>query len=343
MSFVSIGDITTIAQFAWTTYKKCKGASSEYREVSREVASLHTVLQEIRDDAADPHSLLRRKTERHADLKRILKGCETVLEELDEDVDKFKSLGTKKKKVVDRFLYGQRELGDVRSKIQFHLSVLTLFQSSLQGDALGRIERKIDDLAADFRAGKKEASIISVYSTNESEDFWKLLKSELLDEGISLDEVEKHKDSVKAYIRHLVAVGALEERPPSDSGYAPSQISRPHSAAGFSGGEDLDWASEVGPDDSRSVASGTAVAPTPECMTSLEEDAKREADVKPKPERSAEPTAPGAPDSSSEGGSDGDSYESDSDNASEDNVGASTKFPLRPERIYTASTASNDT
>jgi hypothetical protein len=48
MSFgYSVGDFIAIGQLTWLVYKACKGACSEFQELSRELSTLHTILHEL--------------------------------------------------------------------------------------------------------------------------------------------------------------------------------------------------------------------------------------------------------------------------------------------------------
>ncbi|KAF2183214.1 hypothetical protein K469DRAFT_444705, partial [Zopfia rhizophila CBS 207.26] len=71
-----------------------------------------------------------------------------------------------------------------------------------QTQILHLIERKIDDIAADLRQGKRAASVLSTYEDQDA-DIWDVLKKELPDEGITPQDIEEHKTRIKAYIKTL--------------------------------------------------------------------------------------------------------------------------------------------
>lgn len=92
----------------------------------------------------------------------------------------------------------------MRGKLTFHISTITLFMHSLTsaelGRAIGRLERKVDSiyarlLASDTLVGSTvQQSNLSVASTastlsllqSDEEEVWRLLKGELIDEGVSV-------------------------------------------------------------------------------------------------------------------------------------------------------------
>ncbi|KAF2107414.1 hypothetical protein BDV96DRAFT_653760 [Lophiotrema nucula] len=95
-------------------------------------------------------------------------------------------------------------------KILVHIGALNLLLSSLSGGVLGKIERKLDDLAADLRQGKRAPTVLSTYE-EENADIWEVLKKELLDHGVTAKDIEKHKASIKTYIKTLIDNGALDD------------------------------------------------------------------------------------------------------------------------------------
>ncbi|KAF2801960.1 uncharacterized protein BDZ99DRAFT_527918 [Mytilinidion resinicola] len=218
MSFgISITDITTLVHFAWTTYRRAKSASSSFAEVACEALSLHTVLQKGLDDVSDPDSALsKRGPTRRVEFDQITSNCNTALAELDALVKKYKGLGTNSQRTWERVKFGQEELDTIRSKLSLHVQMVNLFLTSLHGHMLDRIERKIDVLVAEINSGQREPSVLTVAEEdNEGQDIWEMLKSELLEEGITGDDIEQHKIQIKTYIQHLLFETS---QPPSSLG-----------------------------------------------------------------------------------------------------------------------------
>jgi molecular chaperone DnaK (HSP70) len=212
------GDVIGITTLAWRLYKRCKGASGEFEELQHEILSLHTALRELQDEAENEESILNRGgSSRSKDLEEILSNVNEVLAQLESQVTKYRSLGTSKKGVWDRMRFGHEGLQDMRSKVIYHTSCLNVFLTSLGTGSLGRIEKKIDDLAAAIRAGFHAPSL-SAFSEDDDEadeeEAWTLLMNELMEE-FNVEELEAHKEEIKTYIRRLNKRGDLQERAPS--------------------------------------------------------------------------------------------------------------------------------
>ena len=102
----------------------------------------------------------------------------------------------------------------------FHTSALTLFLTSLGTSSLGRIEKKLDELAAEIRKGQHEPSLSNLCDEGnpaEQENAWHLLMSELA-EDFSKGEIESHRDDIKTYVHRLIKRGQLDEEESSEMG-----------------------------------------------------------------------------------------------------------------------------
>ncbi|ERF69902.1 hypothetical protein EPUS_05446 [Endocarpon pusillum Z07020] len=215
MSFgFAIGDFVALGRLAWGLYKQCKGASAEFAEVCHEVLSIHTALRELEDEAQNEDSILNRAGKgRQKELNNILQNCTEVLGQLEMLVTRYRSLGTSQRKVWDRIKFGDEGIQVIRNKLVLHTSTLTLFLTSLGTGSLGRIEKKLDDIAAEIRAGHHELSVITAVNDElgpSQSEAWTFLFRELA-EDFSVQEVEAFKGEIQAYIKQLVDRGALEE------------------------------------------------------------------------------------------------------------------------------------
>lgn len=225
MSFgFSVGDFVTIGQLTWNVYKGCKAAPQEFQELAREFSSLHTILHELEDEAKTPLSLLnRRGAERRSELDTLLANLSATLENVEDIVDRYHSLGRDQKKTWDRVKFATQDLADLRSRLQSHISGINLFISSLSAGSLGRIEGLLDELVKDIRAGRKEPSIVSTYEDND-ELAWDELEKELIGDGITMEDVRQHKEKIRNYLRKLVeaSIGDDINSEPVCSSYASS-------------------------------------------------------------------------------------------------------------------------
>jgi hypothetical protein len=220
MSFgFGVSDFITVGNLALSTYLKCQNAPNEYREISNEAKSLHAIIEELQDAANDPESLLNRKgASQRADLLIVIENCGVTLTQLDDLISKYQKLSRHQRlaqRIWARLWFGNKQLGDIRSKLTVHTNSINVFLNSLEVRALGSIERRLDEMAAEARAGRRERSVVlSVCSENASEDDWELLKKDLVGEGISDQDVERYKDKIKVLLKFLVDNGKFEEETP---------------------------------------------------------------------------------------------------------------------------------
>ncbi|KAF7507694.1 hypothetical protein GJ744_010247 [Endocarpon pusillum] len=215
MSFgFAIGDFVALARLAWGLYKQCKGASAEFAAVCHEVLSIHTALRELEDEPQNEDSILNRAGKgRQKELNNILQSCTEVLRQLETLVTRYRRLGTSQRKVWDRIKFGDEGIQVIRNKLVLHTSTLTLFLTSLGTGSLGRIEKKLDDIAAEIRAGHHEPSVITAVNDEpglSQSEAWAFLFRELA-EDFSVPEVEAFKGEIQTYIKQLVERGAFEE------------------------------------------------------------------------------------------------------------------------------------
>jgi len=96
-----------------------------------------------------------------------------------------------------------------------HTASLTLFLTTLGTGSLGRIEKKLDELIEDVRAGRKEKSVLTMVDEDEedSESMWNEWKGELVEEGFTKVELEGHKHWIIAKLRELIDNGGLDKVP----------------------------------------------------------------------------------------------------------------------------------
>lgn len=212
MSFgVSISDLFAIIRLARTTWRRCHDAANEFGEATRELSSLHTVLSVVREDARNPHSAFSQlDPDRRQAILQVVANCGEAVRELECLLTRYERLGRRDRRTWDALKFGSEPLSDIRSKLVMHLSSLNVLLTSLPGSVIGRIERKLDDIAADLRQGRREPSVLSTYEEKDA-DIWDVLRKELLDDGITSQDIEQHKDEIKAYIKTLLDSGALDE------------------------------------------------------------------------------------------------------------------------------------
>ena len=205
MSFgFSVDDFVSLGQRAWALYQACRNAPGEFQELSRELISLETTLRLLKDEAKSPNSLLNRHgTIRKAEMDTLVKNIKELLLQIEDIVKRYNSLGKDQKKTWDRIRFATEHLVSLREKVSFHINAINLFMSSLSASALARIEGVLDELVKDIKAGRKEPTVISACE-EEDEAAWNDLERELLDDGITRQNVECHREVIKEYLKKLI-------------------------------------------------------------------------------------------------------------------------------------------
>ena len=176
------------------------------------VISLHTVLKQLDDEFENPDSILNRTgASKSKELGLLAQSCNGALQQLNKLLIKYKSLGTKSKRAWDLLRWVTENLTEIREKIISHTSSLTLCLTTLGTGSLGRIEKKLDELIADVRAGRREETVLSMADNDEDEGDtqWSLWKDELMDDGFTKAELESHKHWIKARLAELIESGDL--------------------------------------------------------------------------------------------------------------------------------------
>ena len=99
----------------------CRDASNEFKNLASDVESMHEVLKDVQtlveNHVLDDASKIR--------LATVLKGCHDVLKTLENRLEKYKSLGTTKKRMRDRLRWGMESVGDVRARLVLRTTILT--------------------------------------------------------------------------------------------------------------------------------------------------------------------------------------------------------------------------
>ena len=223
MSFgYSVGDIITLIQLTTRTYNGWKNACGKYGDITSNLAVLQTLLIRIEAEAQAPNSLIARNTEDFGGWETLYKSCHTLVVELEEVLDKYKSLGTNRRKNWDRIRLGNRNLDGLNGRLVRKTASLSAYISVLGISSQARVEnevfpellQKIDHMATQMRRGN--SSIRSVLTTYEDDDkaIWREFRRELIGTGIRSREIHKYSAALKTYLSRLQRDGLLDEEAP---------------------------------------------------------------------------------------------------------------------------------
>jgi len=118
----------------------------------------------------------------------------------------------------------QKNIGEIRLRLAFHVSATTLYLDSLAGgalatiegttsqtrDALARIEGILTDLVKEVKGGSRDSSVLSD-NANHPWNVWRELKQDLELSGFSPSIVEQFRTEIKSYLLGLVEIAGIED------------------------------------------------------------------------------------------------------------------------------------
>jgi hypothetical protein len=231
MSFgYSIGDGILLVQLAWKTVQGAIQACGEHDELTREVSSLHRVLQRLHRELSNPNSLLNQADkERREELEELGDGCKRILNVMNSIVTKYNMLSNndrKGKRIWQKVKFGNgemKDLAEIRLKLSAHTSALIMSlnlcslgsQSRVEkqlngvGGDLEGIRTKVEWIAANMTAKNGDSTVWTSY-TNDDKSFWRELRRELVREGYQSSVIHKHKHLLKEYVEELGSRGVFD-------------------------------------------------------------------------------------------------------------------------------------
>ena len=120
----SVGDVIAISQLAIKVYTAYKDAPDIYGNISDEVAGLQVLINKVEQQFK---STTLSSNDRR-DGQKILKGCQSVLEDLNSRVEKYKSLAsTNKKLFFKRVKLGMEDIPTLRARLISNTTLLSSF------------------------------------------------------------------------------------------------------------------------------------------------------------------------------------------------------------------------
>lgn len=169
MSFgYGFSDATLLVQLAWDTFQSTRQACGEYNELTKEVSSMHKVLQRLHRELAEPQSILHRSdNERVNELQEVVAGCEGILRVIDSTVKKYNPLGDNNKsgkKLWQRIKFGNGEVQDLaglRLKLSTHTSAISMMITLCQSSSQGRMEEKLTNVGGDLEGIRSKVDWIA--------------------------------------------------------------------------------------------------------------------------------------------------------------------------------------
>ncbi|CAO1604198.1 hypothetical protein XANCAGTX0491_007763 [Xanthoria calcicola] len=234
----SASDIASLVKLAYKTTQGARAACGQYDELTRQVASLHTILKRLHLEVAKPESSFNRLESYGRELKSIAAGCDEVLTQLDEILVKYNALSEQERstrRLWKKIRFGSGVVADVaelRSRVTYYTSALSLFLNLISVGAVGAVEKKMDQAGGDLRdikaavnhitahflaTERQEGSVLTAY-TNDDRDAWRELRRGLVKAGFRDSLVRKHMDTIMAYVKELGDKGVLDDTIDDEAG-----------------------------------------------------------------------------------------------------------------------------
>ncbi|KAF4634276.1 hypothetical protein G7Y89_g3837 [Cudoniella acicularis] len=229
-----IGDAALLVQSAWSTFRSAQHACGEHHELTRDLSSLHKVLQRLSNELSDPDSLLNRAdNNRQQELLEHVCGCEEVLNVMNRIVEKYNRLveaaegrgGVKKLWQKVQFGNGEvRNSGEIRLKLSAYTAAILMSLNLCSLGSLGRVKKRlnsvggdldglrdtVDWIAANITAKSPEGTVWTSYD-NGDKGFWRELRRGLVSEGYWSSVIRKHKHLIKDYVEGLGNRGVFDQ------------------------------------------------------------------------------------------------------------------------------------
>ena len=223
MASIGVGDFIAVGKIAKTVIEACKDGPGELQELGREVKTLEVTMDRLSQDVDDPQSTLnRRGANRRQDLQQLIDNCKMALLDVQNFVEKHSTLDrpsnprnpfASTKRTWHRYQVGSTDIDDMRGKLTFYTSSIGLYLDSLTSAAIGRMERKIDQILinavnTDRRASTSSMqsviSVVSLASVGSDDRAWDQLREQLVEAGVSYRDVDDNRDRIILHVRNLL-------------------------------------------------------------------------------------------------------------------------------------------
>ena len=125
MSFgYGVGDVIAISKLAMQVHAAYKDAPRDYRHISEEVSSLQIRINKAAQLFGSPTL----GESNRSDGQEVLKGCQSVLEDLNSLIEKYNSIATSsKRQVFKKVQLGTEDIATLRARLISNIGLLNGF------------------------------------------------------------------------------------------------------------------------------------------------------------------------------------------------------------------------
>ncbi|KAK5264562.1 serine palmitoyltransferase component [Exophiala xenobiotica] len=207
---------------------RCRASVTEFRELSKEVASLELILGEIQSfwtkQKARNHDL---PEETKIGLSKISSGCREVLDELNALLNKHRELG-KGQSWRQRLKWAPKDIGPMRHKLMlqtinlntFHAASVLLTTADAQEKSQAQILLAVNTIHKDYEDGRRRKPALSQATVedidHDESEAWEGITREIERQNVDRAVIVANRNLIKRWIHRVMLedVGESEEYDP---------------------------------------------------------------------------------------------------------------------------------
>ncbi|RFU34808.1 hypothetical protein B7463_g1553, partial [Scytalidium lignicola] len=220
MSFgFSVGDFIAAGDLAYRVWFQCQAASEDYNELGELCHEINIAVGTCQP--LDPHSVLRRQS--IETITRLSANCHITLKRLEailhdhQDMRGLHGLGRKL-----GFVMSKKEIENIKSRLQLHLSTINTFLNNVQVDTLNLTVRLLFKGFQNQLGNPTEEDIRAIInSPDKLNDLFKEVQSDNKTLNTGLDE---DKDAIRQKLEEAMKTGRDDGHDTSEQREIPSPV-----------------------------------------------------------------------------------------------------------------------
>lgn len=206
-------------------------ATGAHNELTRELTSLHLVLQRLEREKSKPESLLNEtEDDRRRELATLLRGYRRLLRNFMDILGKYNEIPKDTKSATSlwqKLAFGigeMQDLGKMRLELVTQTNAITMFLNLLLLESQGKVEsyfnsqgkdlrglrQSVDWIIASIQAKPSEGSVLSSRS-DDDKSTWKLFRRKLIDQRFRSSLLRRHEERIMEYALELGKRGVLDD------------------------------------------------------------------------------------------------------------------------------------
>ncbi|CZR58325.1 uncharacterized protein PAC_08217 [Phialocephala subalpina] len=213
MSFgFGITDVLTLVTLAYTTFDGAKRACGEHDELTQELSSLVTILDQVQSEISDPESPINTaRGHRRKELKSHTQGCLRHVRQMNFILTTFNKLSSVQRAGASlwqkvRFGNGAvKDIAQIRLKISTYTTAITISLTLLSLGSRGEAERQLSRQRGELRGITESVNMLvaKLNATSNEGSIW----TKCTDDELGF----RHESLIHAYVRELDSRGVFND------------------------------------------------------------------------------------------------------------------------------------